>query len=269
MDYRELLDKGRDLNNAGKFAEAIELFKQLEPEGKTDPRWAYRYGYALIYTNQFKKALEVLEHLALKEEYPYPYVYGELGILYYWQGKLIEAFEAMRKAKKLSEKNCPENTWEFDQYLWAMYRNEPFANPENWENSVISNDFTNYDATADREIKVKDIEEEKKILSVYFGDYPRKREYYELNLKNENMEDDTQIIKRILNFEIALFLRKLGLLIDVDFIETNDSNESYIVKFDAYADLENYQYRIKQIVDEFFDDFSGFYSLRHTSNPPK
>ncbi len=249
MNYKELSLKSRDLNNERKFNEAIEVLDSIKEEGKEDPSWYYRYAYSLTYTNQFKKAIDMLEVGITKAKDNYPFVYLLLGELYYWQGKLVDAFKMMEEGLKKCKLYEEESVWEFEQSLKDMYLEYPFANKEDWRYSILSNEFPDYDENADSQYKVKDIKKEKEKLAVYFGDYDREKVSFCVNINARlqpkhrfNIEDD-------LSYEFAI--NRLAALSGGGTLLDKDKRPCACdISFDVYADVEDYKNKFLDILQK-------------------
>ncbi|MFK4305158.1 tetratricopeptide (TPR) repeat protein [Paenibacillus sp. RC254] len=60
-DYVLVSHLGRALNNLERYEEAVEQFLSIEEEGKGDPLWHYRIGFAYYYLDQYEEALRAFE----------------------------------------------------------------------------------------------------------------------------------------------------------------------------------------------------------------
>ncbi len=252
MNYNEAIEKARDLNNAGDFRQAIELFESIREEGKNDSKWYYRYAFALLYSNRFKDAIELLEsnHLkVLQVNDNYPFTYLILGQLYYWQGNLVEAFKMVEKGMEICKEVEPMSVWEFEQVLESMFEGRPFANREDWSDSIISNDFEDYDENADNFYKFTedDYNKQKEDLQAYFGNYERKRLPVSLFINARLQPKHRHNLEDILDCKLSL--NKLGM---VDgggsFLDKDKRVSSCDINFDIYPDEENYKERFLDII---------------------
>ncbi|OKP81725.1 hypothetical protein A3844_25700 [Paenibacillus helianthi] len=52
---------GRALNNLGRYKEALKWFMKTADQGKKDPLWHFRVGYAHYYLDQLKDAIREFE----------------------------------------------------------------------------------------------------------------------------------------------------------------------------------------------------------------
>lgn len=52
---------GRALNNLGRYKEALKWFLKFEEQGKNDPLWHFRVGYAYYYLDQHEEAIKAFE----------------------------------------------------------------------------------------------------------------------------------------------------------------------------------------------------------------
>ncbi len=265
MNYTKLIDKARNLNNERKFAEAIEIFEQTKEEGKDDVKWYYRYAYALNFTNQFKKAIDLLETGLTKDLGDFPYVHLLLGQLYYRQGKLVEAFKLVEAGKEKCKTYEPDSVWEFDQTVRSMFMGEPYANAEDWSDSVLCNDFPDYDDSVDREDDVKDVEKEKEALAEYFGDYERELVSFNIYINARLQPKHRHNFEDYLEYEIVT--SRLGIIF---YPETEETEELPLGDYDVFAigldsmGLEDDVYEEHSIVEVFetteavFDDACKF-----------
>ena len=56
-DYELKSHLARAWNNLGEYQKAKELLLQMSGEGKADPLWHFRLGYAYYYLDQLEEAL--------------------------------------------------------------------------------------------------------------------------------------------------------------------------------------------------------------------
>lgn len=52
---------GRALNNLERYEEALKWFMKIEEQGKNDPLWHFRVGYAHYYLDQLDEAIKAFE----------------------------------------------------------------------------------------------------------------------------------------------------------------------------------------------------------------
>ncbi|MNN91691.1 Tetratricopeptide repeat protein [compost metagenome] len=52
---------GRALNNLGRYKEALKWFLKIEEEGRNNPLWHFRVGYAYYYLDQNEEAAKEFE----------------------------------------------------------------------------------------------------------------------------------------------------------------------------------------------------------------
>ena len=62
-DYELIVQLARALNNLGDYETATEMLLGVEEEGKNDPLWYYRLGYAYYYSDRFEQAKEKFEQV--------------------------------------------------------------------------------------------------------------------------------------------------------------------------------------------------------------
>lgn len=60
-DYELTNHLGRALNNLERYEEAVEQFLSVAKEGKVDPLWHYRIGFAYYYLDRYEEALRAFE----------------------------------------------------------------------------------------------------------------------------------------------------------------------------------------------------------------
>lgn len=60
-DYELTNHLGRALNNLERYEEAVEQFLSVADEGKVDPLWQYRIGFAYYYLERYEEALRAFE----------------------------------------------------------------------------------------------------------------------------------------------------------------------------------------------------------------
>ncbi|MFM9278539.1 SMI1/KNR4 family protein [Paenibacillus jiagnxiensis] len=60
-DYELTNHLGRALNNLERYEEAVEQFLSVADEGKVDPLWQYRIGFAYYYLDRYEEALCAFE----------------------------------------------------------------------------------------------------------------------------------------------------------------------------------------------------------------
>jgi tetratricopeptide (TPR) repeat protein len=60
-DYELTNHLGRALNNLERYEEAVEQFLSVADEGKVDPLWQYRIGFAYYYLDRYEEALRAFE----------------------------------------------------------------------------------------------------------------------------------------------------------------------------------------------------------------
>lgn len=248
MNYDKAIEKVRELNVENKFEEAIHLLKSIKKEGEDDIKWYYRYSCALIHTNKFKKALDILKDGMSKSKDNFPYAHLNLGMLYYWKGKLVDAFKIVEEGLEKCKLYEPEYVWEFEQTLKSMYLGYPFANKENAFLSVLNQDFPNYDENADSKYKIKNIEREKENLSVYFGNYKRERVNLYLYINGRILPQFRYGYEEILGYELAK--NRLGVLTGSGTLtDKNGRPTACDISFDIFADVEEYKNKFLDILE--------------------
>ncbi|MBA9084603.1 tetratricopeptide (TPR) repeat protein [Fontibacillus solani] len=52
---------GRALNNLGRYKEALKWFLKIDEEGRNNPLWHFRVGYAYYYLDQNEEAAQEFE----------------------------------------------------------------------------------------------------------------------------------------------------------------------------------------------------------------
>lgn len=61
IDEELAIHLGRALNNLGRYKEALKWFLKFEEQGKNDPLWHFRVGYAYYYLDQHEDAIRSFE----------------------------------------------------------------------------------------------------------------------------------------------------------------------------------------------------------------
>ena len=62
-DYEAASQLARAYNNKGRYQEALDLLLPLGEQGKDDPLWHFRLGYAYDHLSQAKEALAAFEQV--------------------------------------------------------------------------------------------------------------------------------------------------------------------------------------------------------------
>ncbi|MDN4068301.1 tetratricopeptide repeat protein [Paenibacillus vini] len=52
---------GRALNNLGRYKDALKWFNKIDEEGRNNPLWHFRVGYAYYYLDQNEEAVKAFE----------------------------------------------------------------------------------------------------------------------------------------------------------------------------------------------------------------
>ncbi|MFB9279802.1 SMI1/KNR4 family protein [Cohnella cellulosilytica] len=60
-DYEIVSHYGRALNNLGRYGEALQQLLSIEQQGRQDPVWQWRIGYAYFFLQQWEKAVAAFE----------------------------------------------------------------------------------------------------------------------------------------------------------------------------------------------------------------
>ncbi len=239
MNYIKLLDKARDLNNEYEFKEAINILESIKLLAKDDIKWYYRYAYALLYTNQFKKAIELLEEGIKKVDASYPFSYLILGQLYYWKGERLNAFKVVEKGWKLSKISHPDSVVEFEQVLIDMYFKRPFVNKQDWRYSVLGNEFDDYDEKADAFYKIKEDPMMDKKIKAYFLNYKGEKISANLFIAATINNDQKERIQLMIN--VKLIINRLGMV-----LHTEGSH----INMKLYQNIPNYKNELLTIINE-------------------
>ena len=61
-NYRIISSLGRAYNNLGRYEEGLEQFQQIAEQGKSDPLWHFRTGYAYYYLKRYDEAGQAFAH---------------------------------------------------------------------------------------------------------------------------------------------------------------------------------------------------------------
>ncbi|WP_372628928.1 SMI1/KNR4 family protein [Cohnella sp.] len=61
LDYAIVNHYGRALNNLGRYSEALQQLLSIEEQGRWDPAWHWRIGYAYFLLQQWEEALSAIE----------------------------------------------------------------------------------------------------------------------------------------------------------------------------------------------------------------
>ncbi|MGF7047963.1 tetratricopeptide (TPR) repeat protein [Paenibacillus sp. DS2015] len=61
IDDELAIHLGRALNNLERYQEALKWFTKIAEEGKNDPLWHFRVGYAYYYLDQLEDAIREFE----------------------------------------------------------------------------------------------------------------------------------------------------------------------------------------------------------------
>ncbi len=247
MNYNEVLENAVTLAEEKRYDEILEMLEPFKKEGKDDIKWCYRYSNALVFFNRFKEAIDILENVVPDYNGDYPYGHLLLGSLYYRQGDLLEGFKLVEKGMEMEKGYEPEYLWEFDYTLRAIYSGYPFANRDNFKNTVFLKEFPNYDESIDAEYKVKDVSKERARLEEYLESYEGESLNFNLIINGRLSTKFRHLYED--NICTYLSVNKLGILkAGATFVDDNNRIKDSTINFDVFTEKEDYKEKVLKLL---------------------
>lgn len=113
-----LIQKGNDLFERKKYAEAESVFRQILEQRKDDPIWHYKLGNALAAQSKFEEAVTKYQE-AIRLNSDYAVAYNALGSVSAEQGRWEEAAQHYSRATEINP-NYPDALYNLGVALWKQ-----------------------------------------------------------------------------------------------------------------------------------------------------